>query len=304
MTTLSVSLAACHISYLSAWSLSICWTNIKRSLFSSSRSSLLRSNCATPIFVLMSLSSSSSSSAPSSPTALCAPLPAPLLPLATVPARPPTRLGVLSFSAASRAFSALLFLPRFFLTGAAVTDTAEPDIMLALSLSKPTLGERAPNGASSGGKEVCRSGWAEPVEAMDMVECFLRFRAGDGPESAVPRLLFELFPFVRVLRGSWLCDGYGGECAGGEVWLWYGGELIVIEIVIVTVTVIVSTRSAMLEMGNSESCNGFLYSGAFWLFFGLQQWCVSLAPVGITRSPQTIRVIIVANGLCQCWLLI
>lgn len=88
---------------------------------------------------------------------------------------------------------------------------------LALSLSKPTLGDRAPKADSSGGKEVWRRGWAEPVEAMDMVEGFLRFMEGEGPLSEA-RFLFELVPLEWVLReGSWLWDGYGGEWAGGEV---------------------------------------------------------------------------------------
>lgn len=207
LTTLSVNFAACHISYLSVWSRSICWTSMNRNFFSSSRSSLLLSNCATPILVLISLSSSSSSSAPSSPTALAAPLPAPLLPLAAVIALPPTALGVPSFSAASRALSALLFRPRFFFAGA-LTETAEPDTILTLSLSNPTLGDRAAKGDSSGGKEVCRSGWAEPTEVTDIVEGFLRFMEGEGPPSPAERFFDDPAPFASVLRvGSWECDG-------------------------------------------------------------------------------------------------
>lgn len=223
-TVASVNLAACHISYLSAWSASICCTSMNRSLFSSSRSSLLRSNCATPILALMFTSSSSSSSAPSASTALRAPLPPPL-PLAPFSALPPTRLGVPSFSAASRAFSALLFRPRFRGARLPVAETAEPETILALSLSRPTLGDRGPNGASSGGKDVCRRGWAEPVEATDMVEGLRRFEIGEGPAPSAVRL--RLRPFV-LIEGSWVFEGVGGDMAGGECCddhSVYGGEL-------------------------------------------------------------------------------
>lgn len=102
--------------------------------------------------------------------------------------------------------------------------------MLTLSLSKPTLGDRASKGASSGGKDVCRRGWAELVDVMDMVEGLRRLMDGGGAESPAARFLLELEPFARVLMaGSGDGEGYGGECAGGEVWLWYGGELIVAE---------------------------------------------------------------------------
>lgn len=85
--------------------------------------------------------------------------------------------------------------------------------MLTLSLSKPTLGDRGPNGASSGGKEVCRRGWAEPVEAMDMVEGLRRFEMGEGPAPSAVRLRER--PFV-LMDGSWVFEGVGGDMAGGE----------------------------------------------------------------------------------------
>lgn len=67
----------------------------------------------------------------------------------------------------------------------------------------------------------------ELVDAMDMVEGLRRFMDGEGPDSPAERFLAELDPFARVLiAGSCEGEGYGGECAGGEVWLWYGGELI------------------------------------------------------------------------------
>ena len=46
-----------------------------------------------------------------------------------------------------------------------------------------TEGERAPPppGASSGGKEVWRRGWAEPT---DITEPLRRLRLGEGPPSA------------------------------------------------------------------------------------------------------------------------
>lgn len=72
--------------------------------------------------------------------------------------------------------------------------------MLTLSLSNPTLGDRAAKGDSSGGKEVCRSGWAEPTEVTDIVEGFLRFMEGEGPLSPAERFLDEPVPFASVLR--------------------------------------------------------------------------------------------------------
>lgn len=80
--------------------------------------------------------------------------------------------------------------------------------MLILSLSTPTLGDRASKGASSGGKDVCRRGWAELVDVMDMVEGLRRFMEGDGPESPAPRFLAEDEPLARVLMaGSCECEG-------------------------------------------------------------------------------------------------
>lgn len=60
-----------------------------------------------------------------------------------------------------------------------------------------------------------------------MVEALRRLRAGAGPPSPAVRLRPEGGPFAMVLReGSWAFAGYGGECAGGDVCDWYGGELI------------------------------------------------------------------------------
>lgn len=80
--------------------------------------------------------------------------------------------------------------------------------MLILSLSTPTLGDRTSKGASSGGKDVCRRGCAEPVDAMDIVEGLRRFMDGDGPDSPAPRFLPELEPFASVLMAG-SCEGEG-----------------------------------------------------------------------------------------------
>lgn len=80
--------------------------------------------------------------------------------------------------------------------------------MLTLSLSTPTLGDRAAKGASSGGKDVCRRGWAELVEAMDMVEGLRRLIDGEGPDSPAARFLPEPEPFARVLMAG-SCEGDG-----------------------------------------------------------------------------------------------
>lgn len=49
-------------------------------------------------------------------------------------------------------------------------------------------------------------------------------RLGLGPAPSVGRL--RMVPFAVVLmEGSEVCDGYGGDMAGGEVWEEYGGEL-------------------------------------------------------------------------------
>lgn len=87
--------------------------------------------------------------------------------------------------------------------------TADPETMLMLSFSMPTEGDRAPKGASSGGKEVWRRGWAELVEAMDIVEGLRRLRAGEGPPSPAVRLRFEEDePLAVVLmEGSWALAG-------------------------------------------------------------------------------------------------
>lgn len=123
-------------------------------------------------------------------------------------------------SAASRALSALLLRPRFLGTRLPVAETADPDTML--TLSSKTLGDRGPKGASSGGKDVCRRGWAEPVEATDMVDGLRRFAEGAAPSAA--RLRMEPFDVV-FMAGREVCDGKGGDMAGGEPWDEYGGEL-------------------------------------------------------------------------------
>lgn len=80
--------------------------------------------------------------------------------------------------------------------------------MLALSLSKPTLGDLASKGDSSGGKDVCRRGWVEAVEVIDMVDGLRRLMEGEGPDSPGPRFLLEEEPFARVLiEGSCVGDG-------------------------------------------------------------------------------------------------
>lgn len=70
---------------------------------------------------------------------------------------------------------------------------------MRLMLSKSTEGDRALNGvpASSGGNEVCRSGWAEPppvAEAREIAEALRRLRDGAGPDAPPSdgRFLFDM----------------------------------------------------------------------------------------------------------------
>lgn len=49
------------------------------------------------------------------------------------------------------------------------------------------------------------------------MERFLRFKAGAGASPPMGRFLFDVPPLTVLMLGSWLCDGYGGEWAGGDV---------------------------------------------------------------------------------------
>jgi hypothetical protein len=103
--------------------------------------------------------------------------------------------------------------PRFFLIGAAVL-TWLP--LTRLRVSTSTEGERTPlpkkADESSGGKEVWRSGCANPAapEAVERVDAFRRLRAGAPGPSAVRFLLVDML--LLLMPGGWLCE-YGGECA-------------------------------------------------------------------------------------------
>ena len=189
---------------------------------SSSFCSCVRTSAVTATSVGPS-SSPSPSSPPAPPATLLAPRPPPsLTPLIAVGARPPTTDGV-----CSRAFSALDFLPRFFLRGAA-TLTWLP--LTRLMVSTSTDGDRAPKSVeeSSGGKEVCRSGWAEAgADVVEMADALRRLRAGGPPPVSAVRFLFDMV----LPPGSCVWEGYGGECADGEAmvcWLFAktkGGRL-------------------------------------------------------------------------------
>ena len=152
---------------------------------------------------------------PAPPVVLLTPRPPPsLTPLTAVAARPPATEGV-----CSRALSAFGLRPRFFLGGPAAL-TWLP--LTRLMASTSTEGERASSGvpASSGGKDVCRSGWADPAaELIDMTEGLRRFRAGPPLPLPLPLPLPSAvrFLFVIVLMGgSCECEGCGGERALGE----------------------------------------------------------------------------------------
>lgn len=78
-------------------------------------------------------------------------------------------------------------------------------------------GEKVPcSWDSSGGKEVCRRGCAEPVDATDMVDALRRLREGGcaGRSAAME---------PRFLDGSCALEGYGGEPAGEKA---CGGDAI------------------------------------------------------------------------------
>lgn len=71
--------------------------------------------------------------------------------------------------------------------------------------------------ALSGGKEVCRRGWAEEAEVVESMEALRRFMAGaeDGISDC---RRFEDW-------GSCALGGYGGEACENKLWA-YGGEAI------------------------------------------------------------------------------